>query len=831
MKQKKQVNQAAPKVSPSERFLCVHGHFYQPPRENPWLEAVEMQDSAAPYHDWNERITAECYASNAASRILDGEQRVMDITSNYAKMSFNFGPTVLSWMELASPEVYQAILDADRQSLEWRSGHGSAIAQVYSHMIMPLANPQDKKTQIVWGIKDFEHRFQRFPEGMWLAETAVDVETLDLLAEQGIKFTILEPHQAARFRPMGDEQWMEGDLDPTRSYLCRLPSGRSIAIFFYDGPISRAVAFENLLSSGEGFAERLLGGFSDGRDWPQLLHIATDGETYGHHQKFGDMALAAALNHIEANNLARITNYGEYLNLCPPAWEVEIRERTSWSCAHGVERWNSDCGCNSGGYPDWNQGWRQPLRAALDWLRDQLAQGFTRQGQQFFKDPWAARDAYIEVILNRGMEHAETFLAAHAARELKAEEKITALKLLEMQRHAMLMYTSCGWFFDELSGLETVQVIDYASRALQLVHGLFEEGLEKGFLERLKGAKSNVPSHQDGAWIYHNFVVPIRLDLTKVGAHYAFSSLYEEYEDHSQIYCYAIAREDYTKLVSPEATVAMGRIHVASEITEENECLTFCVMRLGSHDFKGGVVSQCDAGAYAAMKEEMASAFDKGLYTELVLLMDTHFGTHSYSLSNLFADEKRKILNVILDQTVEESFATFQGMFERSRPLMEFIHDIGVPIPSVFMEAMQPALNASLRAALTQEEADVEGVERIIAQVKMWGAVVDAPDNEYFLRRHAESLSRAMTQDPSELKNIVKVQRFMDLLREIPISIVLWQVQNDYYLLAKTVYPEFVARARGGEEGANVWLEAFRKLGETFRFNLGAVLPESQAGG
>ncbi len=807
-----------------ERFVCVHGHFYQPPRENPWLEAVELQDSAAPYHDWNERITAECYASNAASRILDGEQRVMDITSNYAKMSFNFGPTVLSWMELAAPEVYRAILDADRLSMEWRSGHGAAIAQVYNHMIMPLANTRDKRTQAIWGIKDFESRFQRFPEGMWLAETAVDLETLDILAELGIKYTILAPHQGASFRKIGDEEWTEESLDPTRAYLCQLPSGRSITIFFYDGPISQAVAFENLLGSGEALADRLLGGFSEERDWPQLMHIATDGETYGHHQKFGDMALAAAFNQIESNNLARLTNYGEYLELFPPQYEAQIRERTSWSCAHGVERWNGDCGCNSGGYPDWNQQWRAPLRAALDFLRDRLAAGFDKKGREFFKDPWQARDAYIEVILHREMEQSESFLARHAAGDLDAGQKIAALKLLEMQRHAMLMYTSCGWFFDELSGLETVQVIDYASRALQLSEGMVEKGVEKAFLGKLKEAKSNIPENQDGAWIYEHFVLPTRLDLVRVGAHYAFSSLFEDYEERSQIYCYAVAKEEYTKIAAQDASIAMGRIHVASEITEEETCLTFCAVRLGSHDFKGGVANLCDPESYAAMKEEASACFDKGMYSELISLMDKHFGTHSYSLANLFRDEQRKILNLIIDKNLAESVASFQGMFEQNRSLLEFVQDTGMPAPPLLLIATSPALNSALKAALIQEDIDAEAVQRITSHLKKWQVAVD-PDTEYFLRRHAEKLMRTLALDPSDLKLMARIQKFMDLKNEIPVQIVLWQVQNDYYLLAKTVYPDYLAKSQKGEEGAGIWLEAFRKLGETFRFNLEAVLP------
>jgi len=318
-----------------ERFLCIHGHFYQPPRENPWLGAIELQESAHPYHDWNERITEECYAANAASRILDGKGRIISLTNNYEGISFDFGPTLLCWLESKAREVYQAVLEADALSQRRFGGHGSALAQAYHHMIMPLASPRDKKTQILWGIADFTARFKRAPEGMWLPETAVDLETLDLLAQQGILFTVLAPHQAARVRPLKGGEWKELSkvpLDPRMPYRVNLPSGRSLALFFYDGPVSRAVAFERLLENGNAFAQRLLGAFVREDPRPQLVHIATDGETYGHHHRFGDMALAYALNLLESHPEVRLTNYGQYLEMHPPTHEVEIQEFTSWSC-------------------------------------------------------------------------------------------------------------------------------------------------------------------------------------------------------------------------------------------------------------------------------------------------------------------------------------------------------------------------------------------------------------------------------------------------------------------------------------------------------------------
>ena len=537
-----------------ERYICIHGHFYQPPRENPWLEEIEIQDSAYPYHDWNEKITAECYAPNSAARNLDKEGRILNIMSNYDRMSFNFGSTLLSWLEKNDQETYQAILDADRQSMEWRSGHGNAFAQVYNHIIMPLANKRDKRTQILWGIKDFEYRFKHFPEGMWLAETAVDIETLDLLAEYGINFTILSPRQAAKVRRIGTGKWRDvsnARIDPSRAYLYRLPSGRMINLFFYDGPISRAVAFEDLLKRGEDFGNRLLTGFSDTRQWPQILNVATDGETYGHHHKFGDMALAYAVNYIESNGLARITNYGEYLELHPPTHEVQIFENSSWSCIHGIERWRSNCGCNSGGHSGWNQEWRKPLRDALDWLRDRLAFLYENMASEYLKNPWEARDNYIDVILDRSGKNIMRFFDGHTSKSLSSDEKVTVLKLLEIQRHAMLMYTSCGWFFDELSGLETIQVLQYAGRAIQFSEEIFHDNLEDSFKMRLALAKSNVPEHENGAQIYEKLVKPAMIDLKQVGAHYAISSLFEEYIDET----FKKRIKEYTLKASREAKV------------------------------------------------------------------------------------------------------------------------------------------------------------------------------------------------------------------------------------------------------------------------------------
>ena len=469
------------------RFICVHGHFYQPPRENPWTGRVEREVSAAPFHDWNERITAECYGPNA---------------DNYSRMSFNFGPTLLSWLDREARIVSEAIRAADRISRERFSGHGSALAQAYGHMILPLARPRDKRTQVYWGIRDFEHRFGRSPEGMWLPETAVDLETLEVLAELGIRFTILASHQVLQWRESADTAWhVSLDwFDTRRPYEARLPSGARIALFFYDGAASHAVAFGGLAGGAGNLARILLDRFADSGD-PQIVSVATDGETYGHHVRGGDRVLAAVLDRIGGESGVRLTNYAEYLAQHPPRHEVRIRENTSWSCVHGVGRWKENCGCSTGEHPGWSQAWRASLKEALDSLRDALDSLFEERGGGLLQDPWAARDGSIELALTGGAD-AGAFFARHAGRRLDAEETALALDLFEMERCAMSMFTSCGWFFEDPAGLETRQVLRYAARAIELAEGLGGEGLEEDFLRRLDAAVSNDPAAGSARRIY-----------------------------------------------------------------------------------------------------------------------------------------------------------------------------------------------------------------------------------------------------------------------------------------------------------------------------------------
>jgi alpha-amylase/alpha-mannosidase (GH57 family) len=806
------------------KYVCIHGHFYQPPRENPSLEYVELQDSAYPYHDWNERITAECYAPNAASRIMDAEDRIERIMNNYSRISFNFGPTLLSWLQEAAPHVYSAIQDADKLSQEFFSGHGSAIAQAYNHMIMPLANSRDKRTQVIWGLRDFQRRFGRMPEGMWLPETAVDLETLEILADLGVRYTILAPRQASRVRKIGARTWKDvsGDrIDPTRAYHVRLPSRRRMALFFYDGPIARGVAFEGLLNNGEHFANRLLSGFSDTRDWDQLLHIATDGESYGHHHHFGEMALSYALDHIEHAQLAKVTNYGEFLEKHPPTHQVEIFENSSWSCVHGVERWRSNCGCNSGGRGDWNQEWRGPLRAALDWLRDALAPCYEEKSKALLKDPWAARNDYIDVILDRSEESLKRFFDRHAVRELSPDERVTALKLLEMQRHAMLMYTSCGWFFDELSGIETVQVIHYAGRALQLAMDVFDSpGLENLFLTRLAEAHSNLPEHKDGAAIYEKFVKPAVVDLPKLAAHYAIRSTFEPYGDHAQIYSYTVDREEFAVAEDGKQKLVTGRARFTSRITEENSTLNFAVLNLGDHNVTGGVRSFQNQAEFSQITSALTEAFNRGDTTEALRVLDASFDHNLYSLKSLFRDDQRKILEIILQSTLSQAESVVRQKYAEYTPLMRFLADLHVEQPKLFRTLADSALNSELQEALKAGAPERARAQKLVATAKSVNVALEGAGHEFVVRKQVEEAARLFAEDPLDP---VKLQNLADSVRfaqELPFRVNLWEVQNLCFKTLTRSIAEVQAKAQSGDEAAKSWLAQALPLADRLRLRV-----------
>lgn len=802
-----------------DRFICIHGHFYQPPRENPWLEAVETQDSASPYHDWNERITAECYEPNATSRILDPRERIVRIVNNYGAISFNFGPTLLSWLQERAPSTYAAIIEGDRLSVERFSGHGSALAQAYNHIILPLANDRDKRTQVRWGVRDFRFRFGREPEGMWLPETAVDVASLEALAAEGIAFTILAPHQAARTRKIGEEEWTEanGIVDPTMPYLCRLPSGRSIAIFFYDGPISRAVAFEHLLARGESLAHRLTDAFDASRTHAQIVNIATDGETYGHHHRFGDMALAYALQYIDQQKLARLTNYGEFLEAHPPTHEVEVAEQTAWSCAHGVERWRSDCGCHTGAGAGWNQRWRGPLREALDWLRDRAAAVFEAEGPKVLRDPWAAREDYIDVILDRSEHGLGTFLSRHAVPGANATR---VLELLEIQRNAMLMYTSCGWFFNDISGIETVQVLNYAARVVQLTERVAGVPLEADFMSRLRAAKSNLPEKGTAYEIYEREVAPAKLDLRRVAAHYAVASLFDHFDDDARIYCYGVTRHEFAVQKAGRARLAVGSINVRSTVTLEEAEFQFAVLHLGETELTGGVRAARPDEDFDAIREELLQTMQPGGIPGIIRLLDAFFAETSLSIRSLFRDEQRRIFQILCNTTLEEAESAFRQLHERYDPLMRFHTRLGIPVPKVLQMAAEFDLNVQLRSLLEEIPAPLSEIETRLREARDEQVALD----EMTRMAMEEAIERAadrFREHPEDLDLLEEYEALVSLIRSHDIPIDMRHPQNEYYAMMGTVRPAFAAAGNGSQE-AERWLLLFDSLGEKLAISLEA---------
>lgn len=800
------------------RYVCMHGHFYQPPRENPWLESIEDQESAAPYPNWNQRILAECYRPNAASRIFDGEGRIARITNNYSKISFNFGPTLMSWLQLHAADVYQGLIEADHLSRERYRGHGSAMAQAYNHLIMPLANTRDKRTQVIWGIRDFEHHFGRRPEGMWLPETAVDLETLDIMAEHGILFTVLAPGQARRIRRIGgkggkDGEWQDvggARIDPGRTYRLTTPSGRHIDLFFYDGGISSAVAFERLLTNGERFADRLLSR-PPGPE-PLLLHIATDGETYGHHHRHGDMALAYALQRLEQIPDVQLTNYAEFRTLQPATYEVEIFERSAWSCAHGVGRWEMDCGCHTGATPDWNQRWRQPLRESLDWLRDELITLFEEHGPTLLADPWAARDDYITAVNDRGTATVDRFLQQHGAGTLDQRAACKALQILEMQRNAMLMYTSCGWFFDDPAGVETIQILRYAARAVELAELVAGQRLEAGFLSRLEHVQSNRPEEGNGRDIYDRHVRPAKVDLRRIIAHYAVSTLLESGHTSSRVYCYEVEPLDMRVRQTGKAKLAIGTVRSTSTITRATSTMSFGALHLGDHNLTGGVRNFAGQEAYQQMMRDVSDAFERADMVNVQRQLDRHFLELSFSLKSLLRDHQDRFLRWILQGPLADAEAAYGQLYAHHAPLMRFLASLDLPLPDAFQTAARFVLDLRLRLALEKSVPDLAAIRDGFAQAKAVGVKLDVERLGYLWEQSLDRIIERMAENPDDLPTLETLTNLAELIESLKFRVDLWHAQNECYRLLQVHNREKRHQAYDGNQDSERWIELFARL-------------------
>ncbi len=835
-------------MADDKRYVCLHGHFYQPPRENPWLEDIEVQESASPYHDWNERITHECYSANATSRILDEKGWIRRIVNNYSKISFNFGPTLLYWMDLHAPALVDAIVEADRESRERFSGHGSAIAQAHSHMIMPLANTRDKKTQILWGLSDFRSRFGREPEGMWLPETAADLETLDIMAGQGLSFVILAPRQARRVRKMSSGEWRlanEKSFDTTVPYLCRLPSGKSICVFFYHGALAQELAFGDLLKDGKAFAQKMCSEFRPDRRNAQLIHIATDGETYGHHHRFGDMALAYALDYIEENNLAKLTVYGEYLEKYPPSDEVEIHEYSSWSCFHGVERWRSDCGCHVGGGSGWNQQWRTPLRNAMDQLSEGLADVFEKEGRNVFKNPWLARDEYEPVVRNRNQ--AKEFLDRHMLEEMKREDVfIKALKLLEMQRYGLLMYASCGWFFDDITGLEPIQIMRCACRAMQLAQEVSGVCLEPGYLKILESARPNEGQFDSGADVYRKQVKPMEADLLKIGAFHAVESLFDDAINSREDYhCFVIETGSFQRLESGRLVFSSGIARVVSNITRDAQQLYYCALNLGDHNVMAGVDALADsreehgngfngkevnAKEPAKVIQHVRTSFEEADVLETIKRIQEHFKGRTYDTADLFEEARRRVQLKLLDNA--------QAMLKnRLGPIFkEYSHTLKVArkdrsvLPKVLKATLEMMLNSDLEEALTSEDIDVLEISLLHDEAVRWSMTWDSDNTRRAATKAADCLAGKLKNDPLNLKILTKMESFLDMAAEMKLQPDLWECQNEVYAVSEQHLDEMRRKTQKGDPEAEKWIKTMGTLCRLLKLTYGSLLSNPGVG-
>lgn len=851
--------------------VTVHGHFYQPPRENPYLDAIERQASASPAHDWNERIYHECYRPNAFARVLNDRGEVTGIVNNYEYLSFNIGPTLMSWLERYDSAVYQRIIEADRKSSQRLNGHGNAIAQVYNHIIMPLANERDKYTQIRWGIADFRSRFDRDPEGMWLAETAVDYATLEVLVAEGIRFIVLAPSQAERCRPLipqheaaehaENSEWHEvggGQIDPTRPYRCylkpemRLMNSNQLSplsihrfshrnpqnspavtantpyidIFFYDGPISRDMGFNDVLCSSHHMAGRLGQAVRGDHRPAQLISVATDGETFGHHKNSTEKCLAYAFTEEFPRRGWTVTNFAHYLSQNPSTWEVELKPVTAWSCSHGVDRWQDDCGCGGGG--EWNQKWRRPLRDTLDWLRDRLIPIYEEAGRKLFRDPWAARDEYIYVIGDRSQANVDNFLLKHQVHQLDATEQTDALRLLEMQRHTLLMFTSCGWFFEELSRPEGVQILRYAARALELAGEVVGVQLEKEFIARLALVPSNVECFKTGAEVYRQLVSTAQISLREVAAHYAISSLFAKYPREQRVYCYQAQQLDFQIQRMGSMTLAVGQLQLTSEITREAEVFVFAAFHLGGWDFHCCIQPFGSRRSYTMLKERLFAVLQEASAAHAILEMVRLFGDQSFSLRDLFAEERHRIVQLLSQENLRRLDQLYTQVYRENYGVMMAFHRDELAVPVELQVAAEVALGhrcLTAARALEQETAEVESllaeIEAIATEAGNLGTRLNVPEVKQILERlvwrNLNSLllegSGVTALSAVELESdIASIERLIAVANRLSLGLCLDRSQELYF---DSLYGQIVPLCLG-------WLQ--RKAAKTPESSIDPVL-------
>jgi hypothetical protein len=763
-------------MSGAPAAFVLHGHFYQPPRENPWTEVVPRQPAAAPFHDWNERITAECYRPNGWARIVDDRGRIVDIVDNYRLLSFDVGPTLLSWLEEHAPETYDRIRAADRDA-------GRAIAQAYGHAILPLCDDRDLRTQIRWGLADFRHRFGREPEGMWLPETAVDDRVLAALAEEGVGFTILAPGQIAAVRAEGEGEdgWqpVAPGRRPPGTLRWRHPDDPDLGVdlVVYDGAMSHDVAFGGV--SSQAVVDRIVARPGAGDD---LVTVACDGETFGHHHTYADRGVAYALSVEAGRRGVALPRLAGWLGEHRPRHEGRVH-LSSWSCAHGVGRWLEDCGCHIGGEPEWNQAWRGPLRAAFDLVRNAANEVFERRGPAVLRDPWAARDAYVDVLL--GATTPLGFLAEHAVPGAGAgpgpgaapEAAVEALTLLESQRHALLMYTSCGWFFNDLAGTETAQVMRYAARCLDLLAELGEDPPVAAVLAELARAQSNDPGEGDGRAVWQRYVDTSRVDPGRVAAHLALVDVLAGDVAAERITGFDADRELHETVHRGGVVVCLGVVALTQRRTGRTTRWAYAAVHLGGLEVFGAVRPASDDPRRD--REDIAAleaATRRGArVTALLRMVVDWFGPREFGLEHALPGAGEDLLRATADGLADRFVAAYDQLRTDHHDTLAALAVAGTPLAPELRGPIEAALARRLDGALaacagSTDPVDYRAVRALAREAREEGVRLSSP-------RAAATLERAVTQaaaaaaESADPGAIVAATGMVTLARELALDV------------------------------------------------------------
>ena len=680
------------------KYVIIHGHFYQPPRENPWTGEIERQDSAHPFNDWNERIAAECYTPNTASRVLNEKSLINDIINNYEYFSFNFGATLLQWLEKHAKDTYHKIIEADQRSVKKHNGHGNALAQVYNHVIMPLANDDDKRTQIEWGIKDFEHRFGRKAEGIWLAETAINQRTVEILMEYNIKFIILSPHQADKIRAFNSSSWIDvssGLIDTRVPYRIFQKDGKGknnpdqyLDVFFYNAGLSSAVGFEHLLRDSVRFADSIQAAFDAWSSQPQAVFIATDGESYGHHEKNADMCFSSFVSREIHHRDFEITNLGHYLEMNPPQFEVILKsgpngEGTAWSCAHGVGRWSRDCGCSDGGLFGWNQKWRTPFREAMNYLRDECNKVYQDFLGPYCKDLKRMRNDYITVMLNP--QQRDAFLKKHIKYRKKLDDPSMVFKLLDAQHFCQLIFTSCAWFFADISRLEPVQNLKYAARAIEILKTFTSREIGSNFIAILQKANSNVHEVPTGKDVYEKYVMPSVCHPEMIIGNFAIESfIYQEVKER-KIFFYTIDPVLHEKKEDDSTPVFKGMVKLTNDITGYVDSFIYYLF----------VPSYREIRCYILNSDESIE-FNISPVDTLEDTISSLAHHHFYTIKDLIGYNREHLIQLAMKEEMQRLKRTFNEIYRKNIDLLETLKQYDLDLPNVLKEICSYALTHTI---------------------------------------------------------------------------------------------------------------------------------------